>query len=283
MLALTKALQSSLHLLSNTLFSGMQRKSDILPGTSAIESQGICCYYKILLRPSSDARLCARIGVIPGSVESADKRYSGIIDLDHRPFRDTTQLKKYNDNRPTYCVAKEAKKLANDYNGGIFKPVANEYVGDLVGNELVPWLQLGLEVPVIDGRSFEYIGPAKALENVVRGTGLTSCNQTQCNAMPQIADMIGKLVPKGCPVTPYEQFKYGESEVFIFRGDTSTALIAAWGCYLPLFLTDSNCLACAVGVGIRNSWQNYAIVCSEESFKQVSVCEAQVEEYLTDN
>ena len=254
---------------ANTLFSGVQRKDDILPGVTAIESQGICCYYRMLLGPSRDARVCARICVIPGCIESASKRYCGVVDLDCSPFRDTCPYRN-SDTRPTYCVHEEAKKLANNYNLAPLKILVNEHLGDLPGNTVVPWLELGFEVPVTDGKTFQDIGPAKALENIVRGTGLTNHCLVRCNPIANVADAISKLIPHGSPTTPYEELKYGESQVFIFRGDTATALIAAWGCWLPVFLTESNCVACAVGVGIRNSWKNFAIICSEESFNQVS-------------
>ena len=50
--------------------------------------------------------------------------------------------------------------------------------------------------------------------------------------------------------------------------DLSTAVIAACGCHEPLFLTESNCIQCAIYTGIDNSWKDFAMVCSEESFNR---------------
>ena len=125
--------------IANSLFSGTQRVKDIPPGTSAIESQGICCYYRMLLGISRDARECARICVVPGTIESKDEvRYSGIVDFDDHSFKDTIVFQKADD-RPTYSVKEDTRKLGNDCNGGRLKFVSRVHTGDAPDNALVPW------------------------------------------------------------------------------------------------------------------------------------------------
>ena len=148
------------------------------------------------------------------------------------------------------------------------KLLVRERLDDLI----LPLLEVGFSVPRAEGEVLEWLGPARAVENITRGTGLTICDPSRCRQMDMVEEELKRIIPLGSPTTAaYEVFQSGDMQVSIFRGDTPTALIAACGCWLPLFLTESNCVKCAIHTGIRNSWTNFAIVCSEESSMQVSI------------
>lgn len=253
-----------------TLYSGVQRQEDLPPYTSAIESRGICAYFRILDEPSRDARAAARICVIPGCIEYLENRYGGIQDLGFDPFKDTQTFVK-SEVRPEHCVPEKTKSLATSCTSKTSKGIkllVRERLDDLI----LPLLEVGFSVPRADGAVLEWLGPARAVENISRGTGLTICDPSRCRQMDMVEEELKGIIPLGSPTTAaYEVFKSGDMQASIFRGDTPTALIAACGCWLPLFLTESNCVKCAIHTGIRNSWKNFAIVCSEESSKQVSI------------
>jgi hypothetical protein len=255
---------------ASTLYSGVQRQEDLPPYTSAIESRGICAYFRILDEPSRDARVAARICVIPGCIEYCENRYGGIQDLGFDPFKHTQNFVK-SEVRPERCVPEKTKNLATSCTSKTskgMKLLIRERLDDLI----LPLLEVGFSVPRAEGEVLEWLGPARAVENITRGTGLTICDPSRCRQMDMVEEGLKGIIPLGSPTTAaYEVFNSGDMQVSIFRGDTPTALIAACGCWLPLFLTESNCVKCAIHTGIRNSWKNFAIVCSEESSIQVSI------------
>ena len=253
-----------------TLYSGVQRQEDLPSYTSAIESRGICAYLRILGEPSSDARRAARICVIPGFIEWNERPYGGIQDLGFNPFQETQNFVKQ-DVRPSYCVPEKTKNLATNCTSRTSKDLKLCFREQL-SNFIRPMLEVGFSVSGTGNSVFEWLGPARAVENITRGTGLTMCDPSRCHQTDMVEEELKKIIPLGVPTSaPFEIFTSRDMRVSIFRGDTPTALIAACGCWLPVILTESNCVKCAIHTGIRNSWKDFAIVCSETSPMQVSV------------
>ena len=256
-----------------TLFSGEQRQEDLPHYTSAFHAQGICAYLRILEEPCRDAKRIARICVIPGCINFNDNPYGGIQDLGFDPFKDTQKFAK-TEVRPTYCVPEKAKKIATDCTSKTSKDM-KLCVRERLDDFILPLLEVGFSLSRAEGNLLEWLGPARAVENIARGTGLTMCHSSRCDELDSIGEELKKIIPSGSPTTaPFEVFTWGDMQASIFRGDTPTALIAACGCWLPMFLTESNCVKCAIHTGMRNSWKNFAIVCSERSLVQVSICYA---------
>ena len=254
-----------------TLFSGEQRQEDLPYYTSAFHAQGICAYLRILEQPCRDAKRVARICVIPGCINFNDNPYGGIQDLGFDPFRDTQKFAK-SDLRPDYCVPEKARKIATDCASKTSKDM-KLCVRERLDDFILPVLEVGFSLSRAEGDVLEWLGPARAVENITRGTGLTTCHSARCDHMDSVEEELKKIIPSGSPTrNPFEVFKWGDTQAFIFRGDTPTALIAACGCWLPMFLTESNCVKCAIQTGMRNSWKNVAIVCSERSLIDVSIC-----------
>jgi hypothetical protein len=250
--------------MAHMIFSGRQLNEDIRPYSSAISSDGICCFYKILVEPSRDPAISAQVCVLPGWIQYRDVPYSGVGDLGWNPFKDVAPLKI--ENRPTFCVPEKTRRLAQSCLNNKLNLLINERLVE----ERNPWLEVGFEVLGKEGL-LSHLGPAKAVENLTRGTGLISCQGLQYHATDNVAEAIARLLPQGSPSEPFVEVEYGNSNIFIFRGDLSTALIVACGSWRPLFLTELTCLACGVRTGIARSWPNFAIVCSEESYKRAWV------------
>jgi hypothetical protein len=194
-----------------------------------------------------------------------------LVDPDAGPFRDTQELK--SNFRPTYCVRAETIALAN-----ICMPNKKliPVVKERLGQSFLPWLELGIKIPGVSASptDFQYIGPANAVENLIKGTGLiANCSHDLHDETGPVARLVAGHLPFRLPSQATVDIKHpnGEMVVTVFRGDTNTALIAACGCWLPLFLRPENCVVCAIHIGIRHSWANFAIVCSEESWNQVSL------------
>lgn len=253
-----------------TLYSGVQRQEDLPSYTSAIETRGICAYLRILEEPSCDARRAARICVIPGCIDFRENRYGGIQDLGFDPFQDTQKFAK-TEVRPSYCVPERTKNIAADCTSRTSKGL-KLCIREQLGDFILPMLEVGFSVSGTEKPVLEWLGPARAVENITRGTGLTMCHPSRCHQTDMVEEELKKIIPLGSPTTAaFEVFKSGDVHACIFRGDTPTALIAACGCWLPVFLTESNCVKCAIHTGIRNSWKNFAIICSEMSSMQVSI------------
>ena len=251
------------------LFSGVQMQDGLPSYTSAIESRGICAYLRILDGPSCDARRAARTRVIPGFIEFSESRYKGIQDLGFNPFQETQHFVKQ-DVRPTHCVPERTKNIATNCISRTkdLKLCFNEQLG----SNFLPMLEVGFRISGTESTVLEFLGPAKAVENITRGTGLTMCDPSRCHQTDMVEEELKKIIPLGSPtISPYEIYSSRDIHVSIFRGDTPTALIAACGCWLPVFLNESNCVKCAIHTGIQNSWKNFAIVCSEMSSMQVGI------------
>ena len=138
-----------------------------------------------------------------------------------------------------------------------------------LGDSPLPLLEVAFSVHEAEGQILEWLGPAKIVESITMGTGITRCDPDTCAQTDELGQRLRELFPEGFPTAaPVEDFEFGvkPTKVTIFRGDTPTALIAACGCYRPLFLTVSNCLTCAIRTGYRFSWENFAIVCGEQSY-----------------
>ena len=147
----------------------------------------------------------------------------------------------------------------------------NLIVRERLDDSILPLLEVGFSVAGVEREVLEWLGPARAVDNITKGTGLIMCNPLRHDP-DTIEEELMKLIPLGYPTgDPYKVFRARDIEVSIFRGDTPTALIVACGCWLPLFLTESNCVRCAIHTGLRNSWKNFAVVCSEKSSMQVSI------------
>jgi len=118
-------------------------------------------------------------------------------------------------------------------------------------------------------------GTSRAVvSSLIKGTGLiANCSHDLHDETGPVARLVAGHLPFRLPSQATVDIKHpnGEMVVTVFRGDTNTALIAACGCWLPLFLRPENCVVCAIHIGIRHSWANFAIVCSEESWNQVSL------------
>ncbi|KAL6716659.1 hypothetical protein ACLMJK_006227 [Lecanora helva] len=254
------------------LYSGDQRYSDLEPDTSAFVSQGICAYLRILEDPSHDARRVSRVCVIPGCIEFNERRYGGIQDFGFDPFQNTQSNFK-TETRPNHCISESTQRLARI----CVSRCSNDMklcVRERLDHSLLPWLEVGFSVTESNREVLEWLGPARAVGNITRGTGLTMCDPSRCRDSDKVEKALKDILPSGSPTASnYEVFKSGDMEAFIFRGDTTTAFIAACGCWLPIFLTESNCVKCAIHTGIRNSWRTFAIVCSERSFMQTSSIE----------
>lgn len=253
-----------------TLYSGVQRQEDLPSYTSATESRGICAYLRILDEPSCDARRVARICVIPGCIEYRGSPYGGIQDLGFNPFQETQHFVK-TDVRPDYCVPERTKNIATKCTSRTSKDLKLCFKEQL-GNFYLPTLEVGFSVSGTEGPVLEWLGPARAVENITRGTGLTMCEPSRCHQTDMVEEELEKIIPLGFPTaSPFEIFSSRDVHASIFRGDTPTALIVACGCWLPVFLTESNCVKCAIHTGIKHSWKNFAIVCSEMRSMQVSI------------
>ena len=253
-----------------TLYSGVQRQEDLPSYTSAIQCRGICAYLRILDEPSCDARRVARICVIPGCIEYRGSPYGGIQDLGFNPFQDTQHFVK-TDVRPDHCVPERTKNLATKCTSRTSKDLKLCF-SEQLGNFILPMLEIGFSVSGTEEPVLEWLGPARAVENITRGTGLTMCDPSRCSQTDMVEEELKKIIPLGFPTaSPFEIFSSQDVHASIFRGDTPTALIAACGCWLPVFLTESNCVKCAIHTGIKNSWKNFAIVCSEMPSLQVSI------------
>jgi hypothetical protein len=248
---------------AHLIFSGRISGNDVGRYTSAYANKGVCCFYDILREPSRDAAVAARICVIPGSIQYQDTNYDGITDLAvdafkriHRPERD----------RPPMCVPEKAKSLTQKVVGKNLHLLVDERLVE----ERNTWLEVGFEISDKEGL-LDYLGPAKAVESITQGTGLVHYRPAQCHLPGELDDLIKQLLPQGSPSEPFIDLEHDHSQITIFRGDLSTSLIAACNCWQPLVLTDTACLVCAIRSGVTKSWLNFAIICSRESYIQVSM------------
>ena len=252
-----------------SLFSGRQISEDHESWTSAASISGICAYLKILEGPSR-TKEAARIRVVPGCIDFKESPFNSVLDLGYNPYS-KTQYRAKADMRPNYCVAEETLRLAIHCTSRAVKDmqlVARERPGESFLNAL----EVGFSVLDDKGQLLEWLGPARAVDNLSQGTGLFKCDQVQCHEADSVREELAKIIPTGAPMhEPFEVFRSNDMEAFIFRGDTPTALIAACGSFLPLVLTDEQCVKCAIYTGMQHSWKNFAIICSEKSVTQVSV------------
>ena len=254
----------------HTLFTGELKKEDVNSDTSAISGKGICCYYRMLSEPSREARVAARISVIPGTIESGTQCYSRLIDIQKNSFSQFQNVAEFTkaEARPAYCVRPATLELAKScVPNRKMKLLVHEHMGESVSS--TPALEVGFEIPKDKG-SLQYVGPAIAIDMITRGTGLTTvCRHRLNHDEDDIVASLKLSLPLGSPQSACIQMEYGGTEITVFRGDVPTALVAACGCWLPIFVDSDSCVACAIYTGVSRSWKNFGIVCSEESWRQV--------------
>lgn len=246
------------------LFSGELPKSDTNSYTSAITSKGICAYYRILDDPSRQANIAGHIRVIPGAVEHNGNQYNAVYDFGLDPYKDKQTFVKV-DIRPPESAPKKTKELVSQCDAATFRLALREYLGDTS----YPVLEVGFTVQDKEKKeTLEWFGPARIVDNILRGTGLTMCDGPRCSEEPDdIVKALQAAFPQGSPTADvFQVLTIRHAQVTIFRGDKTTALIAACGCWIPLLLADEDCLRCAVRTGLANSWTNFAIICSEKSY-----------------
>lgn len=248
----------------NTLFSGQQLDKDIQPHTSAFAAQGICCFFSILQQKEPrEASAVSTVHVVPGSIVYQDQTYFGIGDLGSYQHQDSSPLRKAR--RPDCCVPEKVLKHTQICRSTELQLVVEEQFVD----QRNPWLEVGFKLLGKDG-IISLLGPARIVENISRGTGMVSCRRSsRCHDNRILADAVAEALPLDAPGEPWADLEYGRSRIFVFRGDTSTAFIVAHGCWQPLFLTDRSCVTCAIRTGVEQSWPNFAVVCSSDSFRKV--------------
>ena len=110
------------------------------------------------------------------------------------------------DVRPDYCVPERTKNIATDCTSRMSKGL-KLCIRERLGDFILPMLEVGFSVSGTEKPILEWLGPARAVENITRGTGLTMCDPSRCHQSDMVEEELKKIIPLGSPTTAaYEVF-----------------------------------------------------------------------------
>ncbi|KIX05670.1 uncharacterized protein Z518_03642 [Rhinocladiella mackenziei CBS 650.93] len=220
------------------------------PGCSATAMEGVCCYLDILREPQQDdpISLC-RVNVIPGYIQWNDRVFHKVGEKSTNLFSATVALK----GRPQDCVPeKVVRDIERSYGGRL-----NLLVSEELSKDRRAFLEVDYGI-FEETRELGRFGPAKAARSICRSSGLISCQNDGCVESTSIAHELKDAIADG-NTGPVLKLDICGSKVTIFQDDQVVRLLAAFGCWEPLFQR-GECLACCVRTGCRNGWKTFAVV-----------------------
>ncbi|KAH0562207.1 hypothetical protein GP486_003096 [Trichoglossum hirsutum] len=220
------------------------------PGCSAMAMEGICCYLDILREPQQDdpIGLC-RVNVIPGYIQWNDRVFHKVGEKSTSLYSTSAPLQ----GRPKHCVPDKAvRDIERSYGGRLEVLVSEEFSKDRSA-----FLEVDYGI-FEEMQELGRFGPARAARSICRSSGLISCQNDGCVESKSLAKDLEGIMADGNS-GPALKFDICGSEVTIFNDDQVVRLLAAFGCWEPLFQR-GECIACCVRTGCRNGWRNFAVV-----------------------
>jgi hypothetical protein len=240
------------HIFGGQTFHG----EDEDPGSSAIANEGLCCYYDILREPiQDDPTALARINVIPGCIHYDGKLFYRVGEKSTNLFANTTPVNQKN--RPQDCVPGKVVQGIEECFGGTLNLLLTEEFS----KDRRDFLEVDYEVVGKTGKLGKF-GPAKAVRNICRSSGLVTCRNDGCQSSRVVANELKTKMAQETTTVPVCKLVIGSSTVTIFDGGHVVLLLAAFGCWEPL-IQRGECIACCVRTGCRNGWDDFAVVRTE--------------------
>ncbi|GES63823.1 hypothetical protein ATEIFO6365_0007051000 [Aspergillus terreus] len=217
-------------------------------GVSATASNGLCFYLDILRDFTAvDAMEMCRVNVIPGHIIFENRLYSCVGE------KATLLSKKgaYN-KRPQVCIPERVVQAVQSCMGG----TAMLNVTETMTYDRQPALEVYFEI-LRDGQAKARVSPCKIVQNIPRGIGVVQCQNDGCNKSEEARKLLDQSEERG-PLL--RTIVADNRQVYLFRDDVITRLLALFHCWEPLIQRDE-CLACCVRYGCEAGWDSFAVLC----------------------